>query len=153
MAYAALDYFGLNYYTRWKVRAFADPGHVAGPGAPVNDLDWEIYPAGIEHALERVARAGKPVLITENGLADRDDHLRPALITDTLRHVHQAIARGIPVIGYLHWSLLDNFEWSDGYQGRFGLYAVDFANPDRPRTRRPSAELLARIARANALEP
>jgi beta-glucosidase len=55
------------------------------------------------------------------------------------------------VLGYLHWSLLDNFEWSDGFNGRFGLYAVDFDRPERPRTRRASAEVLARIARANAL--
>lgn len=147
----ALDYSGLNYYTRWKVRAFENPAHVAGPGAPVNDLDWEIYPSGIEVALKRVARAGRPVLITENGIADADDRRRPALIRDTLRHVHAAIAYGVPVIGYLHWSLLDNFEWSDGYRGRFGLYAVDFADPTRPRTRRTSAEVFAGIARANAL--
>ena len=55
------------------------------------------------------------------------------------------------MLGYLHWSLLDNFEWAVGYHGRFGLYAVDFDRPERPRTRRLSAEVLARIARANAL--
>jgi beta-glucosidase len=57
----------------------------------------------------------------------------------------------VNVLGYMHWSLLDNFEWSDGYDGRFGLYAVDFDDPERPRTRRASAEVFARIARANAL--
>ena len=54
--------------------------------------------------------------------------------------------------GYLHWSLLDNFEWADGFAPRFGLYAVDFDAPDRPRTRRRSAEIYARIAAANAIE-
>jgi beta-glucosidase/6-phospho-beta-glucosidase/beta-galactosidase len=67
--------------------------------------------------------------------------------------MHRAIARGVPVLGYLHWSLLDNFEWSEGFHGRFGLYGVDFDDPERPRTRRRSAEVLARIARANALGP
>jgi len=65
--------------------------------------------------------------------------------------MHAAIARGVNVLGYLHWSLLDNFEWADGYHGRFGLYAVDFERDDRPRARRASAEVFARIARANAL--
>ena len=65
--------------------------------------------------------------------------------------MHRAIASGVRVLGYLHWSLLDNFEWTDGFSGRFGLYAVDFTHPERPRTRRASAEVFARIARANAL--
>jgi beta-glucosidase/6-phospho-beta-glucosidase/beta-galactosidase len=57
----------------------------------------------------------------------------------------------VDVRGYLHWSLMDNFEWADGFHGRFGLYAVDFDDPARPRTRRRSAEVLARLARANAI--
>jgi beta-glucosidase len=65
--------------------------------------------------------------------------------------MHRAIAAGVPVLGYLHWSLLDNFEWADGFHGCFGLYAVDFARDERPRTRRTSAEVYARIVRANAL--
>ncbi len=91
------------------------------------------------------------MLVTENGVADADDHLRPAAIVDAALGVLTAIARGVPVLGYLHWALMDNFEWADGYHGRFGLYAVDFDDPERPRTRRRSAEVLARIARANAL--
>ena len=62
-----------------------------------------------------------------------------------------ASTNGANVLGYLHWSLLDNFEWNDGYHGRFGLYGVDFDDPERPRTRRRSAEVFARIARANAI--
>jgi beta-glucosidase len=63
----------------------------------------------------------------------------------------RAIDRGARVLGYLHWSLLDNFEWADGFRPRFGLYAVDFTRADRPRTRRPSAEVFAGVARANAM--
>jgi beta-glucosidase/6-phospho-beta-glucosidase/beta-galactosidase len=63
------------------------------------------------------------------------------------------IDAGVRVRGYLHWSLLDNFEWADGHRGRFGLYAVDFSDPERPRRRTASAEVFARIAKANEVEP
>jgi beta-glucosidase/6-phospho-beta-glucosidase/beta-galactosidase len=71
---------------------------------------------------------------------------------ETLRHLAATIAGGVPVIGYLHWSLLDNFEWADGYRGRFGLHSVDFTDPDRARTPRRSADVFARIARANGVD-
>jgi beta-glucosidase/6-phospho-beta-glucosidase/beta-galactosidase len=93
-----------------------------------------------------------PILITENGVADATDRMRPRVMVDTLVHVAQAIQRGAPVLGYYHWSLMDNFEWADGYRGRFGLYHVDFSDPARPRTRRRSADLYARIARLNAVD-
>ena len=147
----AFDYYGLNYYTRWMLRAGAPEPHVARPGAILNDLGWEIWPEGLEQALVAAGRFGRPVLITENGVADRLDRRRPAALVGFVEAMHRAIARGVEVRGYLHWSLLDNFEWSEGYNGRFGLYAVDFDDPLRPRTRRASAEVLARIARANAL--
>ena len=89
--------------------------------------------------------------MTENGVADARDRFRPAALVASAEAMHAAIARGVQVLGYLHWSLLDNFEWTDGFSGRFGLYAVDFTHPERPRTRRASAEVFARIARANAL--
>mgnify|MGYP003326956737 CR=1 FL=1 len=147
----AFDYYGLNYYTRWMLRSGAPEPHVARPGATLNDLGWEIWPEGLEQALVAAGRFGRPVLITENGVADHLDRRRPAALVGFVEAMHRAIARGVEVRGYLHWSLLDNFEWSEGYNGRFGLYAVDFDDPLRPRTRRASAEVLARIARANAL--
>ena len=146
-----LDWYGLNYYTRWMVRSLSPVPHVVKPGAPQNDLGWELWPAGLEQALVAAGRFGKPVLVTENGVADARDVLRPAALVASVEAMHAAIARGVNVLGYLHWSLLDNFEWSDGYQGRFGFYAVDFDKPERPRTRRGSAEVFARIARANAI--
>ena len=146
-----LDWYGLNYYTRWMVRSLSPTPHVARPGAPQNDLGWELWPGGLEHALVAAARLGRPVLVTENGVADAADALRPAALIGFIEAMHRAIARGVPVLGYLHWSLLDNFEWSEGYRGRFGLYAVDFDTPERTRTRRRSAEVFARIARANAV--
>jgi len=147
------DWMGLNYYTRWKVRMFAPDPHVASPGTELTDLGWENHPRGIEVAAGALARTGVPVLVTENGVADATDRLRPRALVETLLHLSRAIEGGVPVLGYLHWSLLDNFEWAEGYRGRFGLYAVDFTRPDRPRTRRRSAEVFARVARANAIDP
>ena len=149
----ALDWYGLNYYTRWMVRSLSSDPHVARPGSSRNDLDWELWPGGLENALVAAWRLGRPVLVTENGVADAKDALRPAALLAFVEATHDAMNRGVQVLGYLHWSLMDNFEWADGYHGRFGLYAVDFDDPARPRTRRRSAEVLARLARYNAITP
>jgi beta-glucosidase len=148
----SLDYIGLNYYTRWRVRAFARIPHVARRGAPLNDLGWEVWPAGLAEAARRAAGTGVPVLITEHGLADAADALRPRALVESLLGLGRAIAAGTPVIGYLHWSLMDNFEWAEGYDGSFGLEHVDFDDPARLRTPRRSAGILARIARTNAID-
>jgi beta-glucosidase len=145
------DFVGLNYYTRWKVRMFAPDPHVVRRGAPKNDLGWEVRPEGLGLAATRAAAFGRPVLVTEHGFADAADASRPRALVDSLVHLGRAIDAGADVIGYLHWSLLDNFEWADGYAGRFGLYRVDFEDDARPRTRTRSAEVFARIAKANAV--
>lgn len=148
----SLDFFGLNYYTRWRVRVFAPDPHVTRRGAPVNDLGWEVWPRGLAAAAERATACGAPVLVTEHGFADAADAFRPRALVESLVHLAGSIERGTRVLGYLHWSLMDNFEWADGYRGRFGLERVDFADPARPRTPRGSADVLARIARVNAVE-
>jgi beta-glucosidase len=148
----SLDYLGLNYYTRWKVKMFAPDPHVAARGATLNDLGWEVYPRGLEEALLRLRGAGVPIVITENGTADAADRLRPRALVESLFHMGRAMNAGVPVRGYFHWSMMDNFEWAEGYRGRFGLYRVDFTDPERPRERTRSAALLARVARANAIE-
>ena len=146
------DWFGLNYYTRWQVRMFAADPHVARPGTERTDLGWEIHPRGLEAAAIRCAsRTGLPVLVTEHGFADATDAFRPRALVESLLHLGHAAEQGVPLLGYLHWSLLDNFEWADGYRGRFGLYRVDFGAPARTRVRTRSADLYARIARANAV--
>jgi beta-glucosidase len=145
------DWFGLNYYTRWKVKMFAPEPHVVRPGAERTDLGWEIWPRGFEQALVRVSHTDLPVLVTEHGFADAADAFRPRALVESLIHMTGAIAGGVNTLGYLHWSLIDNFEWADGYRARFGLYRVDFTSPDLTRTRTRSADLYARIAGANAI--
>ena len=150
--HGALDWIGLNYYTRWRVRSLSPVPHVAAPGAPLNDLGWEVWPEGFRHAIETAgALTGVPVLVTENGFADARDAFRPRAIVEFVEQMHRAQQAGTRVLGYLHWSLLDNFEWADGFHGRFGLYGVDFDDAALPRRRTRSAEVFARIARANAL--
>jgi beta-glucosidase len=139
----SLDYLGINYYTRELVI-----GHLGGakpyeaaavPDRPRNDLGWEIYPEGLYRLLKRYARAGWPIFVTENGVADGRDVWRPTFIRAHLYAVDRALAEGVNVIGYLYWSLIDNFEWSHGYRGHFGLFAIDFYDPTL--TRRPTAGL------------
>jgi beta-glucosidase len=99
--------------------------------------------------VELAASYGKPVYVTENGIDDREDDERPAYLRGYLGALRDAIAAGADVRGYFHWSLLDNYEWAEGFAAHFGLYGYD------PRTlrrsERPSARLYGRIARANRL--
>ena len=84
------------------------------------------------------------MVVTENGIADADDDQRPAYIVAHLRQVHRAIQDGVDVRGYMHWTLLDNFEWAEGFEQRFGLAT-------RQRELRASARLYGTIARANGV--
>ncbi len=146
----SLDWFGLNYYTRRTADSIRS-SRGALQGAPVSDLGWEIYPAGLAAAAERVAAAGAPVLVTEHGFADAADRFRPQALVESLAGLGRAIERGVPVLGYLHWSLMDNFEWAEGWRAHFGLYRVDALADPTGRVRTRSADLFARIARANAI--
>jgi beta-glucosidase/6-phospho-beta-glucosidase/beta-galactosidase len=91
--------------------------------------------------LSSLAKFGKPIMISENGIADANDARRAAYTVDHLRQVTRAIEAGINIRGYVHWSLLDNFEWCDGYSQRFGLAHVDFSSPETTRRLRPSARV------------
>ena len=109
----------------------------------------EIYPPSLANAV-RYAHAvtRRPVLSTEHGLCTDRDSLRASLILAALAELGRAIGDGVPVLGYLHWSLIDTYEWVFGYRNVFGLHSVDrrtFA-----RTPRPSAAVYAAIVRANA---
>jgi beta-glucosidase len=151
---AAIDFLGVNYYTVHTVTAdtgATDRGSelprslgvrsITPPGVEVTSMGWPIQPDGLTEMLTRVDRDyGPPRLyVTENGAAF-DDIVSPAGVRDDRRidylerHVaaaHDAIAAGVPLAGYFVWSLLDNFEWSEGYAKRFGLVQVDFATQER----------------------
>jgi len=129
------DYFGINYYRRNLVRFTASaPGLVTlvqGPGQ-LSDSGVEVYPEGLLRLLRKVwERYELPIYITENGVADSGGQLRLDYLRSHLYATSLAIEEGIPVHGYFHWSLLDNFEWSEGYSYRFGLYSVDFETFER----------------------
>ena len=150
------DFLGVNYYTRGRVRFdVTRPGELFGaqettPGAPVNDLGWEIYPEGIRRVVrEAHRRYGLPIYITENGIADAADRMRAGYIVSHLDQILKAIEEGVPIQGYYHWSLMDNFEWAEGFTPRFGLYAMDYAT--QARSLRPSGALYGRIAAARSL--
>lgn len=138
----SLDWYGVNYYSRDFV-AF-DPRRPLMPRLftperrPKNDLHWEIYPEGLTRVLLESRRWGWPLYVTENGVADRTGSQRAAFLRAHLFAVDRARAAGADVRGYFHWSLLDNFEWSEGYTGRFGLFSVDFEH-DRSLARRPTS--------------
>ena len=153
------DFIGVNYYTKayvqWRPNrptqgistelpiqiAFARPSETA------SDLGWAIHPEGFGRILRGVAAYGLPIYITENGIADREDKLRPSYLLSHLSQVARAIAEGARIEGYYHWSLLDNFEWIKGFGPRFGLYHVDYDT--FARAPRESAKLYQRIISAH----
>ena len=167
---APLDFVGLNYYSPWIVQDStaqdsAPDLRVRGawataPGTHAKtDIGWDIYPEGFHQILVRMARAtGKlPIEITENGasyntLPDPQGHIRDGARIDYLRGhllaLAQAMRDGVPVRAYHCWSLLDNFEWAEGYSQRFGLVYVDFANRQR-RLIKESGHWYAQVAAAN----
>ena len=155
----ALDFIGLNYYTRDYVhsRPFFKSGifgeicsqrHHRDSGKR-NAMGWEIHPRGLYELLKEFAKYGLPILITENGICAADDNERIDFIKDHLAELHRAMREGAPVIGYMYWSLLDNFEWAHGYGPRFGLVEVDYST--QRRTVRPSARIYADIISRNSL--
>lgn len=142
------DYFGVNYYGRTRVGFTFRPPFVKvaeGPG-PKNDLDWEMYPEGLYRTLKQVSRYGLPIIITENGLADADDSRRGEFIRDHVAQLDRARAAGVDVIGYLHWTLTDNFEWAHGFGPKFGLCAAEGSGSERCR---PSFAVYSRIIKSH----
>jgi len=150
------DFVGLNYYCddvvtfdRRQARNFFGR-HESDLRYPQSSFGWSINPAGLRRALNDVWRDfRRPVLITENGVADQDDELRPQFIVDHLAAVLDALDDGVDVRGYLHWTAWDNFEWAEGYSKQFGLFAVDRAT--QARIPKPSAALFASICATREL--
>ena len=143
------DFVGVQNYERTQYDA---KGALPPPkGAPLDAMGREIYPASLGNAVRYVhEQTGRPILITEHGLATDDDAQRAAYIPAALSHLADIMAGGVPVIGYVHWTLMDNLEWVFGYKPHFGLYSVDRQNFQRHA--KPSAAVLAAIAQANAVD-
>ncbi|MFT4532480.1 MAG: beta-glucosidase, partial [Candidatus Saccharimonadales bacterium] len=127
------DYVGFNYYFTdyYRFGSFKDIMkkkffYTANPELPKNDLGWYMEPEGIYPLMVRIwAHYKKPIMITENGLADRNDEYRRWWIEESIVAMERARSEGIGLIGYMHWSLLDNFEWAFGWWPQFGLVHVD----------------------------
>ncbi len=155
------DYIGVNYYTPVRVtfdirkpgEMFAHQSYAAdaefGDLTPTGEAYGEIAPAGLYLALRQAASYGKPLYITENGVPDHDDDVRPRFIATHLAETWRAIRDGADVRGYYHWTLVDNFEWAAAWSLRFGLFDLDPATGVR--TIRTSAAVYSRIAQANGV--
>ncbi len=137
---APVDWCGINYYTRKLIGPTSDtwPAYMEVEGhLPKTDLGWEVFPAGLEHLLKSVQHdytGDLPLYVTENGMANDDikvgmnidDAARIDYLNKHLEVVQNTLVEGVPVKGYFIWSLLDNYEWSSGYEKRFGIVHVDF---------------------------
>jgi beta-glucosidase len=154
-----LDFIGVNYYTRMIIRASAfGIGALLGrvcrlphhrDCGPASDIGWEVYPLGLRLTLERFSRFGVPLLVTENGIATNDEALRCDFLRQHLINLSAALGSGINVIGYLYWSLMDNYEWTLGMEPHFGLAAVDRKSQERQP--RPCIEDFSRVCWENRL--
>lgn len=138
------DFIGLNYYFG---STLIDQ---LMPRGELSDLKWTIRPKGIYSVLKVLKRYNKKIYITENGIADAKDEKRKRFILNHLKWVHKAIKEGVPVKGYFHWSLMDNFEWEKGFDPCFGLIEIDYKTLKRKP--RPSSKLYTKICKNNAIE-
>jgi len=152
------DYLGLNYYsvdTVWfnplkSRQLFSDSGYPKD--ADMSDTNFMAnIPEGFYNSIKWVARAypNLPIIISENGVEDADDHMRPRYIAHHIHQMWRAVNFNMPVKGYFHWTLVDNFEWERGWTQRFGLWGLDVET--QKRIRRPSVDLYAEICKENGL--
>lgn len=140
------DFIGLNHYHHHRISGW----YQKNENKVQTDFGWEFYPESLYFVVSDLKKYGRPIYITENGLADAEDTLRPRFILEALRALHRAIQDGTDVRGYFYWSLLDNFEWDKGFWLRFGLVEIDRESLER--RIRPSAKIYAEIIQKNALE-
>ena len=170
---APLDFIGLNYYSPWLVSDAPEGNGVPGIdthgqwatapiATPKTDIGWDIYPPGFHDIVLRMAyeTGNLPIEITENGAACNigpdaqgqiHDAPRIAYLQSHLRELARAIRDGAPVRAYHCWSLMDNFEWAEGYSQRFGLVYVDFARAQQ-RTIKDSGRWYAKVAAGNRVD-
>ena len=150
-AKGTLDFLGINYYSRDFIRSagwgrterfgeVCPKDHHRGQIGELNDLGWEVYPEGLYQVIASLRSLRLPVLITENGVTTPDDSLRERSIEAHLAELRRARNEGVTVWGYFYWSLVDNFEWAEGFGHHFGIVGVDYAT--QARKVRPSAGTL-----------
>jgi beta-glucosidase len=136
-----IDFFGVNYYTRIHMRfnPFRKMGvelrHRDIDGYGLTDMGWEIHPHGLEKVLKYASKLSVPLIITENGIATNRDRRKIRFMKAHIDTVERCIKKGLDVRGYFYWSLIDNYEWLQGLDARFGLYKVDFDTLERNPTK------------------
>jgi beta-glucosidase len=135
-----LDFFGVNYYTRVHLRfnPFKKMGiemrHRDIDGHGLTDMGWEVHPRGLEKVLRYASKLKVPLIITENGIATRNSQKKIEFMKRHIDVLEKCISEGMDVRGYFYWSLIDNYEWLQGLDARFGLYRVDFDTLQRKST-------------------
>jgi beta-galactosidase len=160
-----LDWIGVNYFSRSVVKHtdvppffeiqpnygfLCQPNSKSSAGLPTSDSGWEICPEGIRKALDLYKEYGKPLMISSNGIADAEDKRRTWYLLSHLYNLRVAIRDvGLDVMGYLHWSLTDNLEWSAGLKEKFGLLQVDTRT--KKRSPRPSACVYHDVIKSNGI--
>lgn len=153
-----LDFIGVNYYSRQLVdlkkigisNLATDVCSDSRNRCQKNSLGWDIYPKGIYHALLELKKYNLPLMITENGICTSNDAVRWKYISSHLRYIHRAMQKGVKVIGYLYWSLMDNFEWDKGFGPRFGIIGINYHNYKRMLRR--SAWLYGKVCKTGVLK-
>jgi beta-glucosidase len=147
---------GINYYSRLRAGLDLDSPKTMFfrlsvlPNKPQGDRGieepyGEAYPKGLHRAVKRFTAFNKPIYILENGVPDRQDRIRPWVMTAAVKQMRKLLAEGVDLRGYFHWSLTDNFEWNEGWHLRFGIIEID--PHTQARKPRPSADLYAQIIR------
>ena len=145
------DFYGLNYYFHYRLKEhglgveITDVTHFS---KDISDMGWEIFPEGIFNVLTDLSNH-IPIYLTECGIATSNDDRRIRFLMQYLQEVYRAIQAGVNVKGFFYWSLLDNFEWADGYEPKFGLIEVDFKT--QKRTIKPSSLLYQDIIKHNGI--
>jgi beta-glucosidase len=130
------DFIGLNYYTHFLTGLFMPTSTEELEFAKrkheiTTEFGYPMYAEGFRRAIEFISPLSVPIEITENGVADENDTLRPLHLKRHLWILSEAIKEGFDIRSYHHWSLMDNFEWAEGYKMKFGLYSVDFETQTR----------------------
>lgn len=139
------DFIGLNYYFTRVLKLGFGIKTVNSPDRPKSDMGWQTYPKGIYHVLSGLKKYRKPVYVTENGIANARDDMRKDYIRQHLVWALKARQEGLDLRGYFYWSLMDNYEWADGFGPRFGLAEVNFETQERKV--RPSAGIFKEMKR------